>query len=118
MRSWAVPKGPSLDPAAKRLAVQVEDHGLDHNNFEAPPAPAGVIVWDRGLLRAGRPGRLARSVERGHAVFVLHGQRAGRRFVLQRTGKPGIKSQWLLSSAATSTRGQARTSWPNSPRQL
>src|SRR6201991_3244484 len=48
MRSWAVPKGPSLDPAAKRLAVEVEDHGLDHNDFEGTLGDGGVIVWDRG----------------------------------------------------------------------
>jgi len=96
MRSWAVPKGPSLDPAAKRLAVQVEDHGLDHNNFEGATGAGGVIVWDRGSYEQG--GRVAwpEALERGHAVFVLHGQKLDGGFVLQRTGKPGIKSQWLL----------------------
>src|SRR3954471_13045153 len=49
MRSWAVPKGPSLDPAAKRLAVQVEDHSLGHNDFEG----GNVIVWDRGTYEQG-----------------------------------------------------------------
>src|SRR5215212_2094596 len=48
MRSWAVPKGPSLDPAAKRLAMQVEDHRMGHNDFEGPLGEGGVIVWDRG----------------------------------------------------------------------
>ena len=59
MRSWAVPKGPSLDPAAKRLAVQVEDHGLGHNDFEGTLGDGGVIVWDRAPTSraAASPGR-------------------------------------------------------------
>ena len=53
MRSWAVPKGPSMDPTVKRLAVQVEDHALEHNDFEGPTAGGGVIVWDRGDYEQG-----------------------------------------------------------------
>lgn len=49
MRSWAVPRGPSMDPAVKRLAVQVEDHAVSHNEFEGRAGRGGVIVWDRGL---------------------------------------------------------------------
>ena len=92
MRSWAVPKGPSLDPAAKRLAVEVEDHGLDHNDFEGA---LSVIVWDRGTYEQG--GRVAwpEALERGHAVFVLHGVKLRGGFALQRT-RPGAKPQWLL----------------------
>jgi DNA ligase D-like protein (predicted 3'-phosphoesterase) len=95
MRSWALPKGPSLDPSAKRLAVQVEDHGMDHNAFEGTSAAGGVIVWDRGSYEQG--GRVAwpRALERGHAVFVLHGEKLSGGFVLQRT-RPGPKPQWLL----------------------
>jgi DNA ligase D-like protein (predicted 3'-phosphoesterase) len=106
MRSWAVPKGPSLDPAAKRLAVEVEDHGLDHNDFEgtlgersggerAARDRGGVIVWDRGTYEQG--GRVAwpEALERGHAVFVLHGEKLRGGFALQRT-RPGAKPQWLL----------------------
>ncbi|HEX5618199.1 MAG TPA: DNA polymerase ligase N-terminal domain-containing protein, partial [Solirubrobacteraceae bacterium] len=93
--SWAVPKGPSLDPAAKRLAVQVEDHGLDHNDFEGTLGDGGVIVWDRGTYEQG--GRVAwpEAIERGHAVFVLHGEKLRGGFALQRT-RPGAKPQWLL----------------------
>ena len=95
MRSWAVPKGPSLDPAAKRLAVQVEDHGLGHNDFEGTLGDGGVIVWDRGTYEQG--GRVAwpEALERGHAVFVLHGEKLRGGFALQRT-RPGAKAQWLL----------------------
>ena len=95
MRSWAVPKGPSLDPAAKRLAVEVEDHGLDHNDFEGTLGDGGVIVWDRGSYEQG--GRVAwpEALERGHAVFVLHGEKLRGGFALQRT-RPGAKPQWLL----------------------
>ena len=95
MRSWALPKGPSLDPSARRLAVQVEDHGMDHNAFEGATTGGGVIVWDRGSYEQG--GRVAwpEALERGHAVFVLHGEKLGGGFVLQRT-RPGPKPQWLL----------------------
>jgi DNA ligase D-like protein (predicted 3'-phosphoesterase) len=95
MRSWAVPKGPSLDPAAKRLAVEVEDHGLAHNDFEGGLGDGGVIVWDRGTYEQG--GRVAwpEALERGHAVFVLHGEKLRGGFALQRT-RPGAKPQWLL----------------------
>lgn len=95
MRSWAVPKGPSLDPAVKRLAVQVEDHDLAHNSFEGPTDGGGVIIWDRGHYEQG--GRVAwpKALERGHAVFVLHGEKLRGGFALQRT-RPGEKPQWLL----------------------
>jgi DNA ligase D-like protein (predicted 3'-phosphoesterase) len=95
MRSWAVPKGPSLDPAVKRLAVQAEDHALAHNSFEGTTGRGGVIVWDRGHYEQG--GRVAwpDALQRGHGVFVLHGEKLKGGFALQRTGA-GAKSQWLL----------------------
>src|SRR3954454_5997934 len=67
MRSWAVPKGPSLDPAAKRLAVEVEDHSLAHNDFEGGLGGGGVIVWDRGTYDQGGRVALPDALERGHA---------------------------------------------------
>jgi DNA ligase D-like protein (predicted 3'-phosphoesterase) len=95
MRSWAVPKGPSMDPAVKRLAVQVADHSIAHSSFEGPTEEGGVIVWDRGRYEQG--GRVAwpEALERGHAVFVLHGEKLRGGFALQRT-RAGEKAQWLL----------------------
>jgi len=95
MRSWAVPKGPSLDPAVKRFAIQVDDHDLSHNEFEGPLGEGRVIVWDRGSYEQG--GRVAwpQALERGHAVFVLHGEKLKGGFALQRT-RGGEKPQWLL----------------------
>ena len=95
MRSWAVPKGPSLDPAAKRLAVQVEDHGMGHNDFEGRIGDGGVIVWDRGSYEQGGRVPWPEALERGHAVFVLHGEKLRGGFALQRT-RDGAKPQWLL----------------------
>jgi DNA ligase D-like protein (predicted 3'-phosphoesterase) len=95
MRSWAVPKGPSMDPAVKRLAVQVSDHALSHNDFEGPTDGGGVIVWDRGSYEQGGRVPWPEAVERGHAVFVLHGEKLRGGFALQRT-RPGEKPQWLL----------------------
>lgn len=95
MRSWAVPKGPSLDPAAKRLAVEVGDHTIEYNAFEGVTDGGRVIVWDRGSYEQG--GRVAwpEALTRGHAVFVLHGEKLNGGFALQRT-RPGAKPQWLL----------------------
>jgi DNA ligase D-like protein (predicted 3'-phosphoesterase) len=95
MRSWAVPKGPSLDPRAKRLAVQVADHDCSHNDFEGPLGAGGVIVWDRGTYEQGGRVPWPEALDRGHAVFVLHGEKLRGGFALQRT-RPGAKPQWLL----------------------
>ena len=95
MRSWAVPKGPSMDPTVKRLAVQVEDHSLAHNEFEGPVGRGGVIIWDRGTYEQGGRVPWPEALERGHAVFVLHGEKLHGGFALQRTGG-GAKPQWLL----------------------
>lgn len=95
MRSWAVPKGPSMDPARKRLAVQVADHGLAHNAFEGTLGTGGVIVWDRGTYEQGGRVPWPEALDRGHAVFVLHGEKLRGGFALQRT-RGGAKPQWLL----------------------
>jgi DNA ligase D-like protein (predicted 3'-phosphoesterase) len=75
--------------------VEVEDHSLGHNDFEGALGDGGVIVWDRGTYEQG--GRVAwpEALERGHAVFVLHGEKLRGGFALQRT-RPGAKPQWLL----------------------
>jgi DNA ligase D-like protein (predicted 3'-phosphoesterase) len=95
MRSWAVPKGPSMDPSVKRLAVQVEDHEIEHNDFEGPTEHGGVVIWDRGSYEQGGRVPWPEALDRGHAVFVLHGEKLRGGFALQRT-RPGTKPQWLL----------------------
>lgn len=95
MRSWAVPKGPSMDPAVKRLAVQVEDHAISHNDFEGTTGSGAVILWDRGSYEQGGRVSWPEALERGHAVFVLHGEKLQGGFTLQRT-HGGTKPQWLL----------------------
>ncbi|HMI82299.1 MAG TPA: DNA polymerase ligase N-terminal domain-containing protein [Solirubrobacterales bacterium] len=95
MRSWAVPKGPSMDPAAKRLAIEVEDHSLAHNDFEGEIDGGWVKTWDRGSYEQGGRVPWPEALERGHAVFVLHGKKLRGGFALQRT-RDGEKPQWLL----------------------
>jgi DNA ligase D-like protein (predicted 3'-phosphoesterase) len=95
MRSWAVPKGPSMDPTVKRLAVQVDDHSLARNDFEGREGDSAVIIWDRGEYEQGGRVPWPEAIERGHAVFVLHGQKLRGGFALQRT-REGDKPQWLL----------------------
>jgi DNA ligase D-like protein (predicted 3'-phosphoesterase) len=95
MRSWAVPRGPSMDPGVKRLAVEVDDHSLGHNEFEGRAGRGGVIIWDRGEYEQGGRVPWPEALERGHAVFVLHGEKLRGGFALQRTSA-GAKPQWLL----------------------
>jgi bifunctional non-homologous end joining protein LigD len=107
MKSWAVPKGPSLDPAVKRLAMQVEDHPIDYNTFEGtiPKGEYGggtVMLWDRGYytFAAADPDPVARLREgyaRGDFKFIVEGTRLEGSWVLVRTrrGDPD-KPQWLL----------------------
>lgn len=95
MRSWAVPKEPSMDPAVKRLAIEVADHSLAHNDFEGELDGGWVKIWDRGTYEQGGRVPWPEALERGHAVFVLHGEKLEGGFALQRTRR-GEKPQWLL----------------------
>jgi bifunctional non-homologous end joining protein LigD len=102
--SWAVPKGPSLDPSVKRLAVHVEDHPLDYGSFEGeiPPGNYGagtVIVWDRGTWEpAGGAAEAARSYKAGKLKFELFGEKLHGGWTLVRSHMRGSgdKEQWLL----------------------
>lgn len=99
LRSWAVPKGPSLDPAARRLAVQVEDHPLDYAGFEGriPDGHYGageVRIWDEGLWRADGDAHAA--LVKGHLKFELLGTRLRGHWSLVRTQGDARQPQWLL----------------------
>lgn len=102
LKSWAVPKGPSLDPADKRLAMQVEDHPVSYFDFEGiiPPSNYGagtVMVWDVGTWEA--QGDAHAMLAKGDLKFVLHGQKLKGSFVLarMRSRRPGSKgTEWLL----------------------
>jgi bifunctional non-homologous end joining protein LigD len=101
--SWAVPKGPSLDPSVKRLAMQVEDHPIEYADFEGV-IPAGeygggtVMVWDRGTWEPEQADVNA-ALDKGDLKFTLHGDKLKGSWVLVRTrgygGRSG-KSSWLL----------------------
>lgn len=107
MKSWAVPKGPSLDPAVKRLAMQVEDHPVEYNSFEGT-IPAGeygggtVMLWDQGTYTFWEEDpdpveRLREGYAKGDFKFELRGKRLQGTWVLVRLkrGDPD-KPQWLL----------------------
>jgi bifunctional non-homologous end joining protein LigD len=107
MRSWAVPKGPSLNPAVKRLAMQVEDHPIEYNTFEGtiPRGEYGggtVMLWDRGTFtpdeRRGAESHedaVRRGLRAGKLSFTFHGERLRGSFALVRTDG-GEKPKWLL----------------------
>jgi DNA ligase D-like protein (predicted 3'-phosphoesterase) len=93
LRSWAVPRGPSLDPAVRRLAVPVEDHSLAAGEFEGvhegqARGSGAVIVWDEGTVDVLRD-------EPDHLSFALHGQKLIGRFGLTKTGD----RRWILVKA-------------------
>ena len=90
LRSWAVPKGPSLDPGVRRLAVPVDDHSLEAGDFEGVHegqrrGSGAVIIWDEG------PADVVRD-EPGHLAFTAHGRKLAGGFALTRTGQ----RRWVL----------------------
>jgi bifunctional non-homologous end joining protein LigD len=99
--SWAVPKGPSLDPSVKRLAMHVEDHPLDYANFEGviPEGEYGggtVMVWDNGTWTP-EVDDVEQALKKGDLKFTLHGRKLRGSWVLVRTrGFGGSKESWLL----------------------
>ncbi|WP_456254242.1 DNA ligase D [Pseudomonas iridis] len=99
LKSWAVPKGPSLDPKVKRLAVHVEDHPLDYATFEGsiPEGHYGagdVIVWDRGVwIPLEDP---QKAYAKGKLKFELQGEKLAGVWNLVRTHMPGKKENWFL----------------------
>ena len=106
LKSWAVPKQPSLNPAVKRLAVQVEDHPLEYANFsgEIPAGQYGaglVHIWDKGtyeniLAHKPHPQSLAEGINTGHLEVQLHGRKLKGNFALIRMAKRSQKASWLL----------------------
>lgn len=117
--SWAIPRGPTLDSAVKRLAMQTEDHPMDYRNFEGniPKGEYGggdVIIWDRGTYIAEReiakgeretiPDKkkgdkvMSEGLEKGEIKFLLFGERLKGSFALVKTKgfPPGKKNAWLL----------------------
>lgn len=102
LKSWAVPKGPSMNPAEKRLAVQVEDHPLDYAAFEGviPDGNYGagtVEIWDSGTFTYIEKYRgIAEAIEHGILEFRLHGRKLKGLFTLVRTDMDGSARNWLL----------------------
>src|ERR1700680_1800236 len=104
LKSWAIPKGPSLDPSVKRLAVHVEDHPLEYGSFEGeiPEGNYGagsVIVWDRGTWEpVGGVVQARKAYEAGKLKFRLAGEKLHGGWALVRSGMRGggDKEQWLL----------------------
>jgi DNA ligase D-like protein (predicted 3'-phosphoesterase) len=93
LRSWAVPKGPSMDPAVRRLAIPVEDHSMAAGEFEgvhegSSRGSGAVIIWDEGTVELVRN-------HPGHLSFALHGHKLAGGFALTRTGE----RQWILVKA-------------------
>src|SRR6202171_2456967 len=101
LKSWAVPKGPSLNPADKRLAIQVEDHPFEYRKFEGtiPEGNYGageVIIWDQGTYEVEGSADAAEQIERGELKFRLHGHKLNGSFVLVRLRRSTGKPEWLL----------------------
>ncbi|HEY7121867.1 MAG TPA: DNA polymerase ligase N-terminal domain-containing protein [Solirubrobacterales bacterium] len=107
LASWAVPKGPSLDPRDKRLAMRTEDHPLQYLEWEGviPEGEYGagpMIVWDRGVFqnisetRRGEPMELADAIAKGDVKLFMLGEKIKGAYALVRTGPPSDREKWLL----------------------
>jgi bifunctional non-homologous end joining protein LigD len=103
LKSWAVPKGPSVHAEEKRLAVHVEDHPIEYADFEGVIAPGNygagsVIVWDRGWYRSAKPEELLEQLRRGKLEVELFGYKLRGRWTLARMS--GQDKEWLLLKKA------------------
>jgi bifunctional non-homologous end joining protein LigD len=101
LKSWAVPKGPSLDPSVKRLAIQVEDHPLDYGGFEGtiPEGNYGageVILWDKGTYTTEGNLPAQEQLRKGDLKIVLHGEKLNGGFVLVKLKYSSKQNEWLL----------------------
>jgi bifunctional non-homologous end joining protein LigD len=99
--SWAVPKGPSLDPSTKRLAMQVEDHPVEYADFEGviPEGEYGagtVMVWDKGTWEP-ESSDVAAALQKGELQFTLHGKK--------------LKGSWALVRTRRYSSGRGHSSW-------
>ncbi|MDR3632562.1 MAG: non-homologous end-joining DNA ligase [Isosphaeraceae bacterium] len=141
LKSWAVPKEPTLDPSVKRLAVEVEDHPLDYATFEGtiPRGQYGggtVAIWDHGtydslMAAKAEPQTVPEAIDAGHLEFALHGEKLRGKFALVRMRARGRgKPQWLLikmrdefansdpaeKDAQPAKKGKAREPLPATPK--
>lgn len=106
LKSWAVPKGPSVNPEVKRLAVMTEDHPVEYSEFEGtiPDGEYGagkVIVWDNGTytnksVKNGKSLELNKALKKGHITIELNGKKLKGEYTLIRTGGIEVKSRWLM----------------------
>jgi bifunctional non-homologous end joining protein LigD len=101
LKSWAVPKGPSLNPGDKRLAMHVEDHPFEYRKFEGsiPKGEYGggeVIIWDQGTYAPEGTLSTKEQLAKGELKFQLHGEKLRGSFVILKLRKPGNKNEWLL----------------------
>ena len=106
LKSWAVPKGPSMNPAEKRLAVMVDDHTLEYGTFEGviPEGRYGagpVVIWDAGTFEPPEGGDPLRQLAQGSLKFALHGERLNGAFALVKMKGPRTTGkEWLLMKKA------------------
>jgi len=101
LKSWAIPKGPSIDPSHKRLAIQVEDHPIEYKDFEGviPPGEYGagtVMVWDFGVYELLEGQDPQKSIQEGRIRFRLEGKKLKGEFILTKTKYQGNSISWLL----------------------
>lgn len=106
LKSWAVPKGPSMNPADKRLAVMVDDHTLEYGAFEGiiPPGRYGagpVVIWDHGTYELPEATDPSAQLASGSLKFVLHGRRLKGAFAMVKLKGPrATGKEWLLMKKA------------------
>ncbi|MBZ0168602.1 MAG: hypothetical protein K8F29_04045 [Kofleriaceae bacterium] len=101
LKSWAIPKGPSMNPADKRLAVMVADHPLDYIDFEGiiPEGSYGagpVVVWDEGTYETIEAAPPERQLDGGKLTFILKGRKLNGAFTLARFARGETGKEWLL----------------------